>query len=88
MVKVCLRWCMSGIHSGHPYVFDVPETTTIGEVCEMVMARNNEWWCQNWVGHQFRTVKVCGPNDAFLGESQTIGGGHYNNECYLTFDAV
>jgi hypothetical protein len=37
MVKVCLRLCMSGYHSGHPFQYDVSENTTIGEICKMIL---------------------------------------------------
>jgi len=44
MVKVCLRFCMASPHSGCPFQYDVLETTTIGEICGMVLATNNHWW--------------------------------------------
>ena len=88
MVKVCLRWCMSGVHSGYPFRYDVPETTTIGEICKMVIATNNEWWGKNWSSAPYKVVKICGPNNTFLEETSIIGGGHYQNECYLVFDAA
>lgn len=44
MVKVKLRFCISAYHSGCPFQYDALETTTIGEICNMVLATNNHWW--------------------------------------------
>lgn len=87
MVKVFLRWCIAGVHSGFPFQYDVSETTTIGELCQMVIDTNNGWWAQNRSSQPFRIVKICGPNDTFWPDSHQIGGGYHQNECYLVFDA-
>jgi hypothetical protein len=87
MVKVCLRWCISGIHSGFPYQYDVSETTTIGEICKMVIATNNEWHNKGWAENRYSIIKVCGHNNKFFEDSHVIGGGHHQNECYFVFYA-
>ena len=88
MVKVCLRWCMAGVHSGFPFQYDVLETTTMGEISKMVLATNSTWYSQNHSSALWKTVKICGHNNTYLEDSHVIGGGHYQNECYLVFDAV
>jgi hypothetical protein len=87
MVKVCLRWNISNIHSGFPFQYEVSETTTIGEICQKVIATNYEWLCSNMATQKFNIVKICGNNNTFLDDSQIIGGDHYENECYLVFVA-
>jgi len=84
-IKVRLRWCIAHPHSGAPFGYDVSETTTIGELCAMVIATNNEWFSKNYCQHRFSVVKICGPNDTFLDDSTMIGGGHYQNECFFVF---
>ena len=89
MVKVRLRFCMAPPHSGCPFQYDVLETTTFGEICNMVMATNNHWWDTGIpVGARFSVVRICGPNNTFLENTRPIGGGHYQNECVLVFDAA
>lgn len=78
---------MAGVHSGFPYQYDVPETTTIGEICKMLIATNDEWWSKNH-SSRFSVVKVCGHNNTFFDDSHVIGGGYHQNECYLVFDAA
>jgi hypothetical protein len=87
MVKVCLRWGMSGIYSGCPFQYDVSETTTIDEVCDLVLATNNLWWSQGYSSSKWSIVKICGPNNTFLDNSTAIGS-HYQNTCVLVFDAT
>lgn len=89
MVKVCLRWCFSAPHSGCPFQYNVLETTTIGEICNMVLATNNHWWATGVpVTGKWSVVKICGPNNTFLEDTYKIGGGHYQNECVLVFYAA
>ena len=88
MVKVKLRFCMSAPHSGCPFQYDVLETTTIGEICKLVLATNKEWWSKGYSSGSWSVVKICGPNNTFLENTRSIGGGHYQNECVLVFDAA
>ena len=84
-----LRFCMSNPHSGCPFQYDVLETTTIGEICNMVLATNNHWWDTGIpVSSRWSVVRICGPNNTFLENTRPIGGGHYQNECVLVFDAA
>ena len=88
MINVCLRYCIAPVHSGCPFQYNVSETTTIGEICTMVLATNNSWWDNG--GHalkRWKVVKICGPNNTFLEDSFVIGGGYYQNQCVLVFDA-
>ncbi len=87
MVKVCLRLCTSGLHSGCPFQYNVLETTTIGEICKMVLETNRIWWNSGFSSSNWSIVKICGPNNTFLKDDTPIGGGHYQNECVLVFDA-
>jgi hypothetical protein len=87
MVRVMLRWCMSGQHSGYPFQYDVKETTTIGEIAALVLATNKDWWSKGYSGSNWSVVKICGPNNTFLSANTVIGGGHHQNECVLVFDA-
>ena len=88
MVKVQLRWCIANPHSGCPFVYEVPPTTTLGAICEMVKQTNNEWYSKNWAQHQFKLVKICGPNNTHLNDniqiSQCING---DGSCVLIFSA-
>lgn len=88
MIKVMLRWCMSGPHSGCPFQYNLPETTTIGEICKMVIETNNQWWNKGHSSGKWTTVKICGPNNTFLQSTQTIGKYYHQNECVLIFDAA
>lgn len=89
MVKVYLRWCMSACHSGCPFQYDVSETTTIGEISNMVLTINNHWFDTGVsVTGRWSVVKICGNDNTFLEDNSPIGGGHYQNECVLVFDAV
>jgi hypothetical protein len=78
-------FAMSGVHSGFAFQYEVPETTTIRE---MVIDTNAHWWAQNLSSVLYKVIKVCGPNNSFLEDSRQIGGGHYQNKCYLIFDAA
>ena len=42
MVKVKLRFCMSGPHSGCPFQYDVLETTTIEEICNIILTQKKK----------------------------------------------
>lgn len=86
MVKVHLRWCMSGFHSGHPFVYDVKENTTFGEIAQMVIATNQEWCKQGFSQTKFSTVKICKKGTTFWDDGISIGTFGVN-ECYLVFDA-
>lgn len=89
MVKVKLRWCMSNPHFGCPFQYDVPETTTIGEICKLVLATNNNWFDNGGhVSSRWSVIKICGRNNIFLENTSVIGGGHHMNECVLVFDAA
>ncbi len=78
---------MAGVHSEHPYQYDVLETTTVGEISKMVIATNNEWFSKGWAQNMFSIVKICGHNNTFFDDSVAIGGWHHQNECYGVFDA-
>ena len=88
MVKVCLRFCMSAPHSGCPFQYNVLETTTIGEICNMVLATNDDWWNSGHSSSKWSVVRICGENNTFLENTLPIGGGHYQNQCVLVFDAI
>jgi len=87
MVRVLLRWCMAGQHSGCPFQYDVLETTTMGEICKLVLATNSDWWSKGYSSSNWSVVKICGPNNTFFEDSHVIGGGYYQNQCVLIFDA-
>ena len=73
MVKVKLRLCMSSPHSGCPFQYDVLETTTIEEICNMVLTTNNHWWDTGVpVGARWSVLKICGPNNTFLENTPPI----------------
>jgi len=79
---------VSNPHSDCPFQYVVPETTTIGELCKLVLATNNEWWAQGYSSSQWKVVKICGHNNTFFEDSHVIGGGHYENKLVLVFDAA
>lgn len=87
MVRVFLRWCMSGQHSGCPFQYDVLETTTMGEICKLVLATNRDWGLRGISSPNWSVVKICGPNNTFFEDTKVIGGGYYQNQCVFVFDA-
>ena len=40
------------------------------------------------VSARWSVVRICGSNNTFLENTRPIGGGHYQNECVLVFDAA
>jgi hypothetical protein len=82
-----LRWCISRVHSGFPFQFDIPETTTVGSLCQMVKDRNLEWCYSGHSEKPFNVVKICGNNETFLDENMQIGPAHHNGESFYVFRA-
>ena len=76
MKKISLRWNLSPYTT---YKFNVSETTTIGEVCNLVIDHNNKW-----PGNPtFSVVKIYG-KDTFLDDSKCIEEFN-DNKNLLTF---
>ena len=97
MVLVCLRHCLANSNSVFPYQFEVDETATIGEVCNMIIAKNYEWWKKGNTRSYYTIVKICGDNNEFFEDTHIIGSClsnssyssyHSENKCCLIFDAV
>ena len=81
---VHLRWKMAE-HPAYPFHYEVSESTTVGEVCSMVMETNNVW-----PGNPlFSVVRVCdSANDALVDDARAIGELRTDaGLCYLEFVA-
>ena len=81
---VHLRWKMAE-HPAYPFHYEVSETTTVGEVCSMVMDTNNVW-----PGNpRFSVVRVCdSANHALVDDARAFGELRTDaGLCYLEFVA-
>ena len=80
---IFLRWSLSPQDS-YPFCFDVQENTTIGELCKMVLTKNNQW-----SGNPtFSVVKIYDENTKLLDETSTISMCFENtDDRYLDFVA-
>ena len=64
---VFLRWSLSSNES-YPFCFEVKENTKIGELCNMVMCKNNQW-----LGNPtFSVVKIYGDDKKLLDDDSKI----------------
>jgi hypothetical protein len=79
MINVHLRWILSN-DQGYPFSYKVSEQTTIGEICQMVLNQNNNWY----INPTFSVVKIYG-NDMFLDDSKRIEEFNDNKDI-LTFN--
>jgi hypothetical protein len=79
MINVHLRWILSN-DQGYPFSYKVSEQTTIGEICQMVLNQNNNWY----INPTFSVVKIYG-KDMFLDDSKRIEEFNDNNDV-LTFN--
>lgn len=79
MINVHLRWILSN-DQGYPFSYKVSEQTTIGEICQMVLNQNNNWY----INPTFSVVKIYG-KDMFLDDSKRIDEFNDNNDV-LTFN--
>jgi len=81
-MKVYLRWTKSS-RCAFPFVFDVPEDTTVSQICNMVMQENNS----NNNNPTFSIVKLC-DNNIFVNDSQVISSfPPFYSAYYFDFDA-
>lgn len=69
MMKVFLRWCMSGLHSGHHFQFDVDDTATMRY--KKVVELNNEYFGNGWSQNLFRKVRICSGN-GYRGDNEYV----------------
>jgi hypothetical protein len=80
MKKISLRWNLSPYTT---YKFNVSETTTIGEVCNLVIDHNNKW-----PGNPtFSVVKIYGDNNKFVPDNSTMLEMCIDNDDCLIFAA-
>jgi len=82
---VHLRWKMAE-HPAYPFHYEVAETTTVAEVCRMVMDANNVW-----PGNpHFSIVRVCDSTakNALVDGTRAVGELRTESGlCYLEFVA-
>ena len=82
---VHLRWKMAE-HPAYPFHYEVSETTTVDEVCRMVMDTNNVW-----PGNpHFSVVRVCDATaeHTLVDGARTVGELRTDSGlCYLEFVA-
>ena len=66
---VHLRWRMAQ-HPAYPFHYEVPETTTVADVCRMVIDTNNLW-----PGNpHFSVVRVCDSADnTLVDDARAVG---------------
>jgi hypothetical protein len=81
---VHLRW-RKAPHPAYPFHYEVAETTTVGEVCRMVVDANNVWHGNP----RFSVVRVYdAANDTFVDGARAVGELRTESGlCYLEFAA-
>lgn len=80
---IFLRWSLSPQES-YPFCFDVQKHTTIGEICKMVLTKNNQWHGNP----TFSVVKIYDEDTKLLDEKSTISMCFDNtDDRYLVFVA-
>lgn len=80
---IFLRWSLSP-HESYPFCFDVQQHTTIGELCKMVLTKNNQWYGNP----TFSVVKIYDEDTKLLDENSTISMCFDNtDDRYLVFVA-
>jgi len=81
MITVHLRWILSP-NQDFPFIWTLPEETSIGEISKMVIDKNNIW-----PGNpSFSVVKIYG-KEMFLDDSDTLQEAKANEPLFLTFAA-
>ena len=83
--RVHAKSCYTPKHAGCPYVFDVPHTTTIGQICDMILQRNNQWYEVGIDSYKYSKVQILkSTNDGtFLDENLTVANPQ--NEVTIVF---
>jgi len=56
--RVHAKSCYTPNHAGCPYVFDVPHTTTIGQISDMILQRNHQWYGLGRDNYKYSKVEI------------------------------
>ena len=85
MIRVYARHGATHLHLGSPFQFDVPETTTIGEICNMIVQANNSAG-PNYSCYKYIKVSIMADlNGRMIPNSLVIGSNHYQKEMAVLF---
>ena len=82
MIEVHLRWILSQSEN-FPFRYNVPEETTVGEICKMVKDQNNLW-----LGNPTFSVVKLREQGSFLNDAKLLNSIENSESIlYLNFYA-
>jgi hypothetical protein len=83
--RVHAKSCYTPKHAGCPYVFDVPHIITFGQICDMILQRNNQWFGLGRDEYKYSKVQLLkSTNDGtLLDENLTVANPQ--NEITVVF---